>query len=235
MQGGAMLGIFRWAMVWVAVCTTISSDPVAGQDQKPKQIEGWGEVVDPDGDCRVSKDNEDLIISVPKTRHDLTYADKRGTLNAPRVVQPVEGDFTLEVTVPEFPLPGDAASSGGEYSFVSAGLVVWQDDKNFIRLERAAVGNSDAPFVWIEQFTDGQSTFQKLAPLDNAATGLRAVRKGNEFEFQYDADGERSDWVEIRSGAIEMPAKLNVGVAAVNTTAREHPARLTGLKLDAKK
>lgn len=230
-----MNDIFRLALIWGAVCMPLVAALALGEEKKPQLIEGWGEIIDPDGDCRVAEDQGDVAITVPKTRHDLTYADKNAKLNAPRVLQSVEGDFKLEVTVRAFPLPGDAASSGGQYSFVSAGLLVWQDEKNFIRLERAAVGNSDAPFVWIEQFTEGQSAFQTLKPLGNKETSLRVVRTGNQFAFLYKEDGEGNDWIEIRSGAIELPAKLNVGVAAVNTTARELPARLTALKLETKK
>lgn len=160
-----MNDIFRLALIWGAVCMPLVAAPALGEERQ--LVEGWGEIIDPDGDCRVAEDQGDVAITVPKTRHDLTYADKNAKLNAPRVLQSVEGDFTLEVTVRAFPLPGDAASSGGQYSFVSTGLLVWQDEKNFIRLERAAVGNSDAPFVWIEQFTEGQSAFQTLKPLGN--------------------------------------------------------------------
>lgn len=230
-----MNSIFRSTLIWLSFCLPLIAAPPPSPDKKPQPIKGWGEITDPDGDCRVAEDKGDLTITVPKTHHDLTYTEKYTKLNGPRVLQPVEGDFTLEVKVRAFPPPGNVASSGGQYSFVSAGLLIWQDEKNFIRMERAAVGNSDTPFVWIERFADGKASVQKMKRLSDKATGLRVVRKGNQFAFLYDEDGEGKTWVEAHSGEIEMPAKLDVGVATINSTVREFPVRLTGLKLAVKK
>jgi regulation of enolase protein 1 (concanavalin A-like superfamily) len=218
---------FRLAMLPLILCMPLS----AAQDNTPQQVEGWGQITDPDGDCRVTKDNGELTITIPNTHHDLTYTDAYTKLNSPRVLQPVEGDFTLQVTVRAFPLPGDAASSGGQFSFVSAGLLVWKDEKNFIRLERAAVAGSEAPFVWVERFRDGRSVSQQFKPLADKDTSLRVMRKGNRFTFLYDEDGQGKDWIEAHMEEVDLPTKIQVGVAAVNTMAREFSARLTGLEL----
>jgi hypothetical protein len=220
--------VFRLTLLSAAICVPLSAAP----DNKPQLIKGWGEVTDPDGDCRVTEDKGELTITVPKTHHDLTYTDDYTKLNAPRILQSVEGDFTLQVKILAFAPPGDAASSGGRFSFVSAGLLVWQDEKNFIRLERAAVGGSmgpDAPFVWVERFKDGKSASHQLKPLVGKDTGLRVVRKGDRLTFEYDDGGEGKTWTEIHAEEVELPAKLLAGVAAVNTTVREFPVRLTGL------
>ena len=218
---------FRLTLLSLAVCLPLSAAP----DKTPQLIKGWGEVTDPDGDCRIIEDKGEVTITVPKAWHDLTYNDEYTKLNTPRVLQPVEGDFTLQVKVRAFPLPGDAASSGGRHSFVSTGLLVWQDEKNFIRLERAAVG-SGAPFIWVQGFTDGKSAFRQLKPLADTDTSLRVVRKGNRFTFLYDEGGQGKDWTEAHAEEVELPAKLRAGVVAINTTVREFPARLTGLELE---
>lgn len=222
---------FRWMLLSLAVCLPLSAAP----EKKPQSIKGWGQVTDPDGDCRVAEKKGEVTVTVPGIHHDLTYTDKYTKLNSPRVLQPVEGDFTLQVKVRAFPLPGDAASSGGQFSFVSTGLLIWQDDKNFIRLERAAVSKSEAPFVWVERFQDGKSVSQQIKRIADEDTALRVVRKGKRFTFLYDKDGKGKDWVEAFSDEVELPAKLRVGVVAVNSTVREFPARLTGLKLHVKK
>jgi hypothetical protein len=209
----------------------------SAQGKKPQAVKGWGEVTDPDGDCRVAEEKGVLTITVPKTHHDLTYTADFTKLNAPRVLRPAEGDFTLTVKARAFSLPGDVESSSGVVSFVSAGLLVWQDDKNFIRLERAAVGQGETPFVWVERFQGGKPVSQKLKPLADADkdTGLRVVRKGNSLSFLYDEGGKGDSWAEAHAEEAELPAKLRVGVAAVNTTAREFLARLTELELRPKK
>jgi regulation of enolase protein 1 (concanavalin A-like superfamily) len=185
----------------------------------------------------LTEDKGVLSITVPKTHHDLTYTDDYTKLNAPRVLRPVEGDFTLQVKVRAFPPPAGVASSGGKHSFVSTGLLVWQDDKSFIRLERAAIANSKTLFVWVERFQDGKAVAQQLKPIADGDkdSGLRVERKGNSFTFLYNDGGKGEVWAEAHAEEVEVPAKLRAGVAAVNTTAREFPARLTELELRPKR
>jgi len=201
---------------------------LASAEEKPKQtIKGFGTVVDPDGDCQVKEENGKVTMIVPKTHHDLTYTEDYTKLNAPRILQEVKGDFRLEVKVAAFDLPDDKASSGGKYSFVSAGLLVWQDDRNFIRMDRAAVAKR--AFVWVERFQDGKSVSQKLSPLENKDTYLRATRKADTFTFETSEDGK--DWAEVQVEEPKLAEPLKVGVLAINTTTEEFSAKLEDLKL----
>jgi hypothetical protein len=114
-------------------------------------------------------------------------------------------------------------------------LLVWQDEQNFIRLERATVANSPTPFVWFERFKGGKPVSDKLKPLADKQTGLRVERKGNHFTFLFDDGGEGRAWTQVHSEEIELPAKLQGGVVAVNTTARALIAQLTNLQVGPKK
>ena len=102
------MNIVRVAILSLTICAA----PSAAQpsDEEAQTINAWGEVTDPDGDCKIM---EMVTITVPNTHHDLTYTENYTKLNSPRILQPVEGDFTLQVKVMVFTLPGDAASSGG--------------------------------------------------------------------------------------------------------------------------
>ena len=151
-------------------------------------------------------------------------------MNAPRLLRPVAGDFTLQVKVLEFPVPDDKTPSGGQHSFASAGLLVWQDEKNFIRLERAAVYGG-TPFVWVERFKDGKSVSKQISRGAGNDTGLRVTRKGDKFTFEFDGGGEGKAWEQIHAEEVEMPRTLLAGVAAVNTTVREFSPRLSKLEL----
>jgi hypothetical protein len=207
---------------------------VASADEKKVQeIKGWGAVVDPDGDCRVKAEDGKLTITVPKTYHDLTYADEVTKLNAPRALRDVEGDFRLEVTVKAFPLPEKDTSSSGRYSFVSSGLLVWEDDKNFIRMDRAAEGANGQPFIWVERFQDGKQVFHEFKQIDDKDSTLRVERKGTQLTFSV-KEGDAQDWTEVHSAEAELPRKLKAGVLAINTTTREFSPQLEGLKLTAK-
>jgi hypothetical protein len=197
------------------------------------KIKNWGEVTDPDRDCKFEEKSGQVIIKIPGKHHDLAYAETYNKHNAPRILQPVKGDFSVTVKV-GFELPKGAKSSGGPHAFASSGLLLWQDDKNYIRLERAAVAQSDAPFVWLEGFLDGKSVFRGLRRVSDADTSLNIARKEGKLKFSYD-DGAKGEFQALEvADAVEIPFNL-VGVAAINTTDREHVATLTGLALDQKR
>ena len=221
-----MYRVSRLALGSLVVCF-FAAHAIA--EEKPKQvIKGFGTVVDPDGDCQIKEENGKVTIVVPKTHHDLTYTDDYTKLNSPRILQDAKGNFRIEVKVLAFELPGDKASSGGKYSFVSAGLLIWQDDRNFIRMDRAAVATR--PFVWVERFQDGKSVSRKLADLENNKdTYLRAMRKADKFTFETSADGK--DWTEVQVEEQKLAESLKVGVLAINTTVEPFSATFDDLKL----
>ncbi|HEV3416197.1 MAG TPA: DUF1349 domain-containing protein [Pirellulales bacterium] len=190
----------------------------AAADEKPAQtVKGFGAVVDPDGDCQVSEQFR-VTITVPKTPHDLTYATESAytKMNAPRIVQDIKGDFSLAVKVEAFPFPKPDTSSNNRYSFVSSGLLIWQDERNFIRLERAALGGQNEPFVWVECFVDGKSETSKQHPIDNKDTYLRVTRNGDKFTFDTSDDGQ--NWTEIKNEEVKLAEQVKGGVMAINTT-----------------
>jgi regulation of enolase protein 1 (concanavalin A-like superfamily) len=198
-------------------------------EKKAQAIKGWGEVADPDKDCKVAEERGKLTFTIPGTLHDL---NPENNLKAPRVLQDVEGDFQIQVKVEAFPKPEANTSSNDKYSFVSGGLLIWQDDKNYIRAERAAEGSERTPFVWVERFADGNAVSQKFHPVEDHDTQLRVERKGNKLVVSAkDGDGE---WAEVLSEEVELPKKLKAGVHAINTTKKEVSTSLSELRLEAK-
>src|SRR6516225_9509449 len=93
----------RVAVVVLFAGAVAAAPPPA--DKSGSKIAGWGELIDSVGDCKATIEKGVLTVTVPKTHHDLTYQEDVTKLNAPRVLQPVEGDFTLTVTVKAFPSP----------------------------------------------------------------------------------------------------------------------------------
>jgi beta-lactamase regulating signal transducer with metallopeptidase domain/Tol biopolymer transport system component/regulation of enolase protein 1 (concanavalin A-like superfamily) len=203
--------------------------PDASKPDAARQIEGFGTVVDPDGDCQFKEYAGGVTVTIPGTWHDLTYTKSYARQNAPRILQDAKGDFSLEGRVEVFALPTGKRNSGGAFSFVSAGLLLWQDDKNFIRLERAAY--DDRLFIWVERFEDGKSKQSPHHGIDDRAAYLRVTRIGNVFTFEASEDGEK--WVRIHRVETKLAENLQVGVLAINTTAEEFAVRFKGLKLTA--
>src|SRR5262249_18473845 len=107
---------------------------LVGQDKIPQTVKGWGIVTDPAGDCTVKEEKRKLTIEVPGGTHDLNQAI--GGMKAPRVLQDVAGDFTAQVKLTAEFEPGEKAADEKAVPFNSAGLLLWQDEKNYLRLER---------------------------------------------------------------------------------------------------
>jgi regulation of enolase protein 1 (concanavalin A-like superfamily) len=186
-------------------------------DQHAQTIPGFGTVVDPDGDCRFA-DRVKMTISVPNTLHDFAYQSSAGQskLNSPRLVQDVKGDFRLAIKVEAFPTPPTKASTNGRNCHRSAGLLVWQDDRNFIRFERVGPGGRPDPFVYLERFDEGQSTAKRKLSIEDKDTYLRMTRIGDKLALESSEDGQ--DWNKLQTLTTKFPEEVKVGVLAINTS-----------------
>jgi regulation of enolase protein 1 (concanavalin A-like superfamily) len=182
----------------------------------------WGKVTDPDGDCRVKAEKGKLTITVPAKTHDLNPLN--GT-NAPRVLRQVQGDFTATVKVTGDFKPGNVSTNPNGAPFNGAGLLLWQDANNFLRLERNNWWHPNLnKYICypplIEYYKDGN--YQSTNPEATAETFfkgnitfLRLERKGNKVTASYSHDGKQ--WTAVKEISVTLPQTLHVGVSAVNT------------------
>jgi regulation of enolase protein 1 (concanavalin A-like superfamily) len=210
-------------------------------DEKPTVVKGWGKFVDPAKDCKVSQDKGRVTITVPKTHHNLNPTKKFDkNTDAPRILQSVEGDFTVEVSVLPFPIPekGTANNRGG-HSYCAAGLVVWQDKTNFVRWFRAANGERGDVFAHGEWYHNGElgrlyyprglrNRDRRMEPEQTAH--LRLVRRGNQMTFYRSSD--RKSWEAfLVLPNLPLGKKLEVGVAAVNSANKQFAPQFENFKL----
>ncbi len=195
----------------------LSCSRALAADKPVQTVPGFGVVVDPDGDCRVS-DRVKITIGVPNTNHGITYRPEPGQskLNAPRLVQDVKGDFQVAVKVSAFPTPPTKNSTTGRPCHQAAGLFIWIDERNFIRLERAGSGGMPEPHVYLERFEDGQSIAKRSLSVDNTDTYLHVTRTGDTLVFRSSDDGEA--WSKVQTLTLKLPEELKVGLHAINTS-----------------
>jgi regulation of enolase protein 1 (concanavalin A-like superfamily) len=217
-----------------AVALAVLLGPAPAQDKKAVNIKGWGTWIDPDGDCKVEADGGKVTITVPKTHHDLSHNDNFAKLNAPRILQKATGDFTVQVKVPAIPLPDKDTSSSGFHSFISCGLLVYVDEKNLVRMERAAEGNGGGEFIWVERFADGKTASRKLHRVANKETTLRLERAGAKLTFSISQDADTAEWTQVHTDDAELPKDLQLGVLAINTTTATFAPELREFKVTAK-
>lgn len=103
---------------------------------------GWGNPIDPNGDCKIRRDGGSLVIEMPGSDHD--YNPLLGQLNAPRLFRDLDldGDFVMQVRVRIESRPSVQSTVAGQPSVVSAGfLIVLPDDAPLacIRMEFGGV------------------------------------------------------------------------------------------------
>lgn len=214
--------ILKLQLLLAAVAVGLVAGPAVSQEKKPRKIEGWGTVTDPDADCTVKRDKTKLTVTVPATNHNLHPV--RG-MNAPRVLREVEGDFTAMVKVTGTFKPGDKGTGLSPTPWNSAGLLLWDGDMNYLRLERTALWGKNQELLCFapgfEYWKDGKVKVynQRIESADffkGNSTWLKLERQGDNVTAHYSHDGK--EWTEAKQAAVEFPRKVQIGVAAVNSS-----------------
>ena len=198
-----------------------------------KEVSGWGRVLDPSRDCDVSLDLERdrLRITVPGTPHVLSAEDPSLPMNAPRVVRRVRGDFTASRPGARPARPGavedhvlrplprrrpDRLAGPVELPPARTGRRVHQRAASSLPQLRVAGGRSPGHVAGIT--IEDHSLFLKLrrqgrgSPPGTAATA---------------ATGSSLSRIDAT-----LDERVEVGVAAVNSSARTLSAELERLSVN---
>jgi regulation of enolase protein 1 (concanavalin A-like superfamily) len=189
-------------------------------------------VFDPWRDCDVSLDRENdrLKIQVPGTPHVLSAEVPELPMNAPRVVRRVRGDFTAAVHVLGRLEPGRSQTTHYD-PYHGAGLIVWLDPSNYLRLERAVgfiKGRRD-PYINYELREGGRLAVSHGITIADRSLFLKLRRQGAAFSAWYSHDGRQ--WVELGRIDATFAERVEVGVVAVNSSKRTLSAELEGLSV----
>lgn len=168
-----------------------------------------------------------MLISIPGTAHDLSAELKK--VNAPRVVRSVGGDFIMQVRVNGALKPTGEPTMAERLPFNSAGLIIWVDATTYIRMERAAIvrDGQTQPILLFEERRDSIPTLVGSFPIEARPLHLRLERREQQLFPSFSFDGVA--WIPLRPYRTELPARVQVGVAAVSTAATPFTAELEGL------
>ncbi len=237
----------------------VTPQPALVPKAEGPKTESWGMLSGSPGDCTLQVDATGMSANVPGTLHVISPELKR--YNSPRLLVDAGGDFTAVVKVLgrispgtvalDFPIPpGEKPKDMPEapkfpFTFQGAGLLVWQDENNFVKLERAARfdGLKRVPIVLLEQYQNGQAVNGKMIPAKDRETAqppakdkdidltLRIVRLGSELRCTYSPDDGKS-WLEVkRLQAPKLAPVVKVGVSASNVSAKPFTPRFQGFDL----
>jgi hypothetical protein len=189
-------------------------------------VPGWGNVVDPLGDCQITGDETSLRIDVPGTLHELSI--ERGQIEAPRVLRRIEKDFVAEVTVVSGVAPGGERTSQYVLPYHGTGLLVWLDRNHYIRFERAAIlrGRKVFHYLNLERRANARATDSCGEGVRDGEIALRLECRDSKITASYRLEGQ--GWVRLsRTLSVQgWGPSLLVGVAAVNTSTEPFHAEL---------
>jgi hypothetical protein len=211
-----------------------------------KSLSLLGPLIDPTKDCRLDKDdaNFKIRIDIPGKLHTLSPEIKTRTNhpvhNSPMTLTDVEGDFAAFVEVTGEISPGptpprDRQVRSLAFTVQSAGLILYQDKNNFLRLERAGSIITDrlTPLhrLIIEAVKDGQQAMKPIyMDVPERDVMLILVKKKGRVRCMFSLDGGQSGG-RFREFALNLPGKLKVGLSASNISAKPFTATFENFAL----
>ena len=195
---------------------------------------GWGTPDDPERGATFTPDGKDLVAELLPKALDFHVNAKT---NAPRVLAEVEGDFVMEVTVHPIPRPAGSHYTGSGLPWCSAGLVAMIDENNYVRLDRGGMphGKAATEHQLVFDFAEGGSMKEGHMMRETAWEPEKPVRfrfecRGARLHAALSHDGEM--WQPLYPKNIwRWPARIRVGVLALNTSTRPATMRFSDFKL----
>ncbi len=136
-----------------------------------------------------------LRLMTPGSGHDLFL-----NLNAPRLLQPVGRRFVVQTHVRIVPVPDE---------YQGAGLLIWQDENNYIRLELKTGGHLRFIYRVSGTYTDSGDII-----LSASDVYLRFERDNNSFTAWYSRTG--TDWIQVGDVHFSAANTLYAGVHLIN-------------------
>ena len=218
----------RWLITPILIAL-LNSPLSAQEDPAAKSLEGWGTLVDPDEDCSAEATEDGLTIRVPGSPHDLSAEIKM--MNAPRVLQEIEGDFIAQVRVLATHNPAGESLIPGRAPYHGAGLLLFGDKNNYIRLERGALlrDGEVKSLVSFERRNNGEASNHGVLGLGDEAVYLRLERRSGKTYGAVSGDGVR--WTSFPPFDAVKGEKMKFGIAAINSCAFPFTAQFEKLEV----
>jgi len=168
-------------------------DKVAFLDDFDELNQEW-QWIDPRGDCSYSISDGWLEMRSASGRNLFG-----GNLNAPRLMLEISGDFAIET---KMMVSDDIPSVGG--------LLVWKDERNFIRFEKGLHGEHEIGF---SSNIDGDWQYYGRGLLVSLVTYLRLERSNNTFRAYCSRDG--ASWMTCGDMNFSAEDPIQIGIHAI--------------------
>ena len=211
--------------------SAVADEPVNWKvsGNKPLVLQGWGTVHDSYGLARFSQKSNSLSVEVAGGGAEFGAG-------SPAVLQEVEGDFEVGVTIQPGINPDGQYATASRALWNSAGLLVELDNGDHIRLELSilrTLGKKDDNRIWAQSIVRNNNKWHRPSLKDANAKRplhLRINRTGTQFKWAHSFDKET--WTELEPFEVkDWPSKLKVGVHFVNVTTKVQNTTVSDLKI----
>lgn len=170
--------------------------------------------IDPRGDCRrelgrpsvggVLRDRAGWLEIHVGPGHDLWWGPngRGGNMDGPRMLQPISGDFAVEVKI-------TASPEGKEHG----GILIWKDDNHFIRLDKTSSLHAFRGDIRFETHVNRRYAGIGRGTQNSVMNFLRLERTGHEFQAYCSTDGQ--NWQSCGNATVLMQDPIMVGMHAL--------------------
>ena len=216
---------------------SIGGPPAPGTAGKKSQsFAVLGELVDPSKNCKLTRTDSSLAIDVPGGVH--LFSPELDMKNSPMVTTGIEGDFAAIVKVDGVMAPGTEPAKIKNkvlpYTFQGAGLILWQDKNNYLRLERVVQTTKRSKItltteVLVEICKGGKPSGRVVMNLPEGPVFLLLGREQGGIKCLFGMDGKR--WIALKTLAVTFPDKVDIGLSASNASKETLGARFENFAL----
>lgn len=170
--------------------------------------------IDPRGDCRrelgrpsvggVLRDRVGWLEIHVGPGHDLWWGPngRGGNMDGPRMLQPISGDFAVEVKI-------TASPEGKEHG----GILIWKDDNHFIRLDKTSSLHAFRGDIRFETHVNRRYAGIGRGTQNSVMNFLRLERTGHEFQAYCSTDGQ--NWQSCGNATVLMQDPVMIGMHAL--------------------
>jgi regulation of enolase protein 1 (concanavalin A-like superfamily) len=141
-------------------------------------------------------------------------------MNAPRIVHEITGEFEVRVRVTGTSHPDGKATTNSYRPYHGAGILLWQDPENYVRLEIAADLRKGRvfPYANFELRQAGRLAVSQGHKIVDSTSYLRLERRGGEIHGAVSSDG--SHWTPLPSLIANLNDHVKVGIVVVNSASK---------------
>ncbi len=195
---------------------------LAMEPDRPRTVPRWSCEVNFTEGAKISPHAGGAIMDLP-AGVAMINAPQFKLFNAPSALVRVDGEFVAMVEISNEFDPGSttiSTSTGRRFpiTFQGAGLLIWQDEKNFVRLERCKGSDGNIGLihrVLVEIYKDGRAVgIYYSSPMPEKPVIVMAHRKGTTMQFLYaEPPGKMTIFKEL---ALDFSPSILVGISASN-------------------